>query len=65
VSYDSDELSEEEMKELKGFAAFMLVVVLGTLFCALVAGCSTRVLVRDCQDVKETELKNCELVKKL
>lgn len=65
MSYDNEELSKEEKEELKRFGLFMVVIILGVIFCGLIVGCSQRVLVRDCQDVKETDLKNCELVKKL
>jgi hypothetical protein len=29
------------------------------------SGCTTRVLVRDCQDMKDSPFKNCELIRKL
>lgn len=36
-------------------------------FAALLAlsGCTQRVMVRDCQDMKDSPFKNCELIRKL
>jgi len=45
----------------------MRKLILALLCCAsaVLSACSHRVLVKDCQDVKGTDFKNCELVKKL
>jgi hypothetical protein len=40
----------------------LILLMIGIL---VLVGCTQRALVRDCQDMKDTPFKNCEIVQKL
>jgi hypothetical protein len=55
----------EPLPRIKVILSIVVPVTIATILALMLAGCAQRALVRDCQDMKGTPFKNCEIVEKL